>query len=150
MYPVSSGFSFKPTSFSSSSLSTQFSQQWVYRKVVVRHSIKSKQHYVLIMDSQLVFILKQQVVKLYTSIIIHVIMVQSMINQDKQFTWSADAFIIILKMHSSARNGNDDETQTLVWLNCKDDRIPRWWQLQDLQWEIHAKYTERTSWWCTL
>ena len=25
-------------------------------------------------------------------------MVQSMVNQDKQFTWSADAFIIILKI----------------------------------------------------
>ena len=41
MYPVSSGFSFKPTSSSSSSSLTQFSQEWVCRKVVVKHSIKS-------------------------------------------------------------------------------------------------------------
>ena len=39
MYLVSSGFSFKPTSSSSSS--TQFSQEWARRKVVVKHSIKS-------------------------------------------------------------------------------------------------------------
>ena len=43
MYLVSSGFSFKPTSSSSSSSSTQFSQEWVRRKVVVKHSIKSNQ-----------------------------------------------------------------------------------------------------------
>ena len=42
MYLVSSGFSFKPTSSSSSSSSTQFSQGWARRKVVVKHSIKSK------------------------------------------------------------------------------------------------------------
>ena len=42
MYLVSSGFSFKPTSSSSSSSSTQFSQEWARRKVVVKHSIKSK------------------------------------------------------------------------------------------------------------
>ena len=42
MYLVSSGFSFKPTSSSSSSSSTQFCQEWVRRKVVVKHSIKSK------------------------------------------------------------------------------------------------------------
>ena len=41
MYLVSSGFSFKPTSSSSSSSSTQFSQEWACRKVVVKHSIKS-------------------------------------------------------------------------------------------------------------
>ena len=42
MYLVSSGFSFKPTSScSSSSSSTQFSQEWARRKVVVKHSIKS-------------------------------------------------------------------------------------------------------------
>ena len=40
MYLVSSGFSIKPTSSSSSSSSTQFSQEWVCRKVVVKHSIK--------------------------------------------------------------------------------------------------------------
>ena len=40
MYLVSSGFSFKPTSSSSS---TQFSQEWARRKVVVKHSIKSNQ-----------------------------------------------------------------------------------------------------------
>ena len=40
MYLVSSGFSFKPTSSSSSS--TQFSQEWARRKVVIKHSIKSK------------------------------------------------------------------------------------------------------------
>ena len=42
MYLVSSGFSFKPTSSSSSSSSssTQFSQEWVCRKVVVKHSIQ--------------------------------------------------------------------------------------------------------------
>ena len=47
MYLVSSAFSFKPTSSSSSSSSTQFSQEWVRRKVVVKHSIKSNQdlHY---------------------------------------------------------------------------------------------------------
>ena len=43
MYLVSSGFSFKPTSSSSSSSSTQFSQEWVCRKVVVKQSIKSNQ-----------------------------------------------------------------------------------------------------------
>ena len=44
MYLVSSGFSFKPTSScSSSSSSTQFSQEWARRKVVVKHSIKSNQ-----------------------------------------------------------------------------------------------------------
>ena len=41
MYLVSSGFSFKPTSFSSSSSSTQFSQEWARRKLVVKHSIKN-------------------------------------------------------------------------------------------------------------
>ena len=41
MFLVSSDFSFKPTSSSSSSSSTQFSQEWVCRKVVVKHSIKS-------------------------------------------------------------------------------------------------------------
>ena len=41
MYLVSSGFSFKPTSSSSSS--TQFSQEWARRIVVVKHSIKSNQ-----------------------------------------------------------------------------------------------------------
>ena len=47
MYLVSSGFSFKPTSScSSSSSSTQFSQEWARRKVVVKHSIKSKSWYV--------------------------------------------------------------------------------------------------------
>ena len=40
MYLVSSGFSFNPTSSSSSS--TQFSQEWVCRKVVIKLSIKSK------------------------------------------------------------------------------------------------------------
>ena len=41
---MSSGFSFKPTSScSSSSSSTQFSQEWARRKVVVKHSIKSNQ-----------------------------------------------------------------------------------------------------------
>ena len=43
MYLVSSGFSFKPTSSSSSSSSTQFSQEWACRKMVVKHSIKSNQ-----------------------------------------------------------------------------------------------------------
>ena len=43
MYLVSSGFSFKPTSSLSSSSSTQFSQEWARRKVVVKHSIKSNQ-----------------------------------------------------------------------------------------------------------
>ena len=42
---VSSGFSFKPASSSSSSSLTQFSQKWVRRKVVVWHSKKSKQQY---------------------------------------------------------------------------------------------------------
>ena len=42
MYLVSSGFSFKPTSSSSSS--TQFSQEWARRKVVVKHSIKSNSY----------------------------------------------------------------------------------------------------------
>ena len=41
MYLVSSRFSFKPTSSSSSSSSTQFSQEWARRKLVVKHSIKS-------------------------------------------------------------------------------------------------------------
>ena len=41
MYLVSSGVSFKPTSSSSASSSTQFSQDWARRKVVVKHSIKS-------------------------------------------------------------------------------------------------------------
>ena len=46
MYLVSSGFSFKPTSScSSSSSSTQFSQEWARRKVVVKHSIKSNHCY---------------------------------------------------------------------------------------------------------
>ena len=45
MYLVSSGFSFKPTSSSSSSSSTQFSQEWARRKVVVKHSIKSKSNW---------------------------------------------------------------------------------------------------------
>ena len=46
MYLVSSGFSFKPTSScSSSSSSTQFSQEWARRKVVVKHSIKSNQNW---------------------------------------------------------------------------------------------------------
>ena len=39
MYLVSSGFSFKPTSSSSS---PQFNQEWVCRKVVVKHSINYK------------------------------------------------------------------------------------------------------------
>ena len=44
MYLVSSGFSFKPTSSSSSSSLTQFNQELVCRKVVVKHSIKSNQN----------------------------------------------------------------------------------------------------------
>ena len=36
---MSSGFSFKPTSFSSSSSSTQFSQELLCRKVAVKHAI---------------------------------------------------------------------------------------------------------------
>ena len=40
---MSSGFSFKPTSSSSSSSSTQFSQEWTHRKVVIKHSIQSYQ-----------------------------------------------------------------------------------------------------------
>ena len=43
MYLVSSGFSFKPTSSSSSS--TQFSQEWVCRKVVVKTFNKIKSNH---------------------------------------------------------------------------------------------------------
>ena len=42
MYLVSSGFSFKLTSSSSSSSLTQFSQEWARRKVVIKHSIQLK------------------------------------------------------------------------------------------------------------
>ena len=48
VYLVSSGFSFKPTSSSSSCSLTQFSQEWVCRKVVVKYSINHNNFWIFL------------------------------------------------------------------------------------------------------